>query len=124
MELNKNIKEATNAIYSINGNEESSYSNTFSVHGAYHVTLHPEYTGTGMTMSDQITARAAAATTGKTATATIGLYPDAESLAMVSLHIIIIKHSCVNTGHIWIWIACIGIGICTDASVNILHWVE
>jgi len=79
--LNKNIKEATNAIYSINGNEESSYSNTFSVHGAYHVTLHPEYAGTGMTMSDQITARAAAATAGKTATATIGLYPDAESLA-------------------------------------------
>ncbi|GFI24483.1 hypothetical protein IMSAGC011_03284 [Lachnospiraceae bacterium] len=79
--LNKNIKEATNAIYSINGNEESSYSNTFSVHGAYHVTLHPEYAGTGMTMSDQITARAAAATSGKTATATIGLYPDAESLA-------------------------------------------
>lgn len=71
--LNKNIKEATNAIYSINGNEESSYSNTFSVHGAYHVTLHPEYAGTGMTMSDQITARAAAATAGKTATATIGL---------------------------------------------------
>ncbi len=32
-------------------------------------------------MSDQITARAAAATAGKTATATIGLYPDAESLA-------------------------------------------
>ena len=79
--LNKNIKEATNAIYSINGNEESSYSNTFSVHGAYHVTLHPEYTGTGMTMSDQITAHAAATNAGKTATATIGLYPDTESLA-------------------------------------------
>ena len=58
--LNDNIKEASNAIYSINGNEESSYSNTFNVHGAYHVTLHPE-NGSG--------------------TADIGLYADAESLS-------------------------------------------
>lgn len=58
--LNDNIKEASNAVYSINGNEESSYSNTFNVHGAYHVTLHPEH-GTG--------------------TAEIGLYADAESLS-------------------------------------------
>lgn len=58
--LNDNIKEASNAIYSINGNEESSYSNTFNVHGAYHVTLHPE-NGMG--------------------TADIGLYADAESLS-------------------------------------------
>lgn len=83
--LNKNIKEATNAVYSINGNEESSYSNSFSVHGAYHVTLHPENSDADMAMSDQLTARAAAVTNakkpGKNASATIGLYPDAESLS-------------------------------------------
>lgn len=85
--LNKNIKEATNAVYSINGNEESSYSNTFSVHGAYHVTLHPENSAASMsTMSDQLTARAAAMTRAhnaseSNATARIGLYPDAESLS-------------------------------------------
>lgn len=85
--LNKNIKEATNAIYSINGNEESSYSNTFSVHGAYHVTLHPENAATDMSaMSDQLTARAAAmarapSASANHATARIGLYPDAESLS-------------------------------------------
>lgn len=85
--LNKNIKEATNAVYSINGNEESSYSNTFSVHGAYHVTLHPENSATDMSaMSEQITARAAAmarapSTNANHATARIGLYPDAESLS-------------------------------------------
>lgn len=58
--LNDTIKEASNAIYSIDGNEESSYSNTFPVHGAYHVTLHPE-NGAGTT--------------------NIGLYADAESLS-------------------------------------------
>lgn len=58
--LNDNVKEASNAIYSINGNEESSYSNAFNIHGAYHVTLHPE-NGVG--------------------TADIGLYADAESLS-------------------------------------------
>lgn len=87
--LNKNIKEATNAIYSINGNEESSYSNSFSVHGAYHVTLHPENSDAGMSTSDQLTARAAAMinasntadNNGKNASARIGLYPDAESLS-------------------------------------------
>lgn len=82
--LNKNIKEATNAVYSINGNEESSYSNSFSVHGAYHVTLHPENSDTGMAMTDNITAHAAAASAKaakKNTRATIGLYPDAESLA-------------------------------------------
>lgn len=85
--LNKNIKEATNAVYSINGNEESSYSNTFSVHGAYHVTLHPENSAADMSaMSEQITARAAAmarapSTNTNHATARIGLYPDAESLS-------------------------------------------
>lgn len=86
--LNKNIKEATNAIYSINGIEESSYSNSFSVHGAYHVTLHPENSDAGMSISDPLTARAAAmsstnntAGSGKNARAKIGLYPDAQSLA-------------------------------------------
>lgn len=58
--LNDNIKEASNAVYSIDGNEESSYSNAFDVHGAYHITLHPE-NGTG--------------------NANIGLYADAESLS-------------------------------------------
>lgn len=58
--LNDNVKEASNAIYSINGNEESSYSNTFNAYGAYHVTLHPE---NGMGNAD------------------IGLYADAESLS-------------------------------------------
>lgn len=84
--LNKTIKEATNAIYSINGNEESSYSNTFNVHGAYHVTLHPENFAADMTTSDQLKARAAAMTNvrgpaAQNAVTRIGLYPDAESLA-------------------------------------------
>ena len=78
--LNKHIKEATNAVYSINGNEESSYSNNFSVYGAYHVTLHPENADTSTTMSDQMTANAAKSA-GQNTSATIGLYPDAESLA-------------------------------------------
>ncbi len=80
--LNKTIKEATNAIYSINGNEESSYSNTFNVHGAYHVTLHPENSAAGTaSMSDRITAHASAVTSANNASARIGLYPDAESLS-------------------------------------------
>ncbi len=78
--LNKHIKEATNAVYSINGNEESSYSNNFSVYGAYHVTLHPENADTSTTMSDQMTTNAAKSA-GQNTSATIGLYPDAESLA-------------------------------------------
>lgn len=83
--LNKTIREAANAIYSIDGNEESSYSNTFSVYGAYHVTLHPENSDAGMSMSEQLSARAASIASGKNAaqnaSARIGLYPDAESLA-------------------------------------------
>lgn len=77
--LNRSIREASNAIYSINGDEDSSYSNSFSVHGAYHVTLHPE--NCDASMPDSITAQASAAQAGKTATAKIGLYPDAESLS-------------------------------------------
>ncbi len=79
--LNKSIKEASNAIYSINGDEESSYSNSFSVHGAYHVTLHPENLSSTAAVSDNITAQAAAAQNAKSTSAKIGLYPDAESLA-------------------------------------------
>lgn len=83
--LNKTIREAANAIYSIDENEESSYSNTFSVYGAYHVTLHPENSDAGMSMSEQLSARAASIASGKNAaqnaSARIGLYPDAESLA-------------------------------------------
>ncbi len=58
--LNSNISEASNAVFSIDGNMESAYSNSFDIHGAYHVTLHPE-SGTG--------------------SANIGLYTDAESLS-------------------------------------------
>lgn len=58
--LNDTVKEASNAIYSINGNEESSYYNSFDVLDAYHVTLHPE-NGAG--------------------TANVGLFADAESLS-------------------------------------------
>ncbi|MDE5825246.1 MAG: hypothetical protein K2H91_11280, partial [Lachnospiraceae bacterium] len=52
----------------------------------YHVTLHPENSAAGTTMSDQITARAAAITSAnntaaKNGSAKIGLYPDAESLS-------------------------------------------
>lgn len=83
--LNKTIREAANAIYSIDGNEESSYSNTFNVYGAYHVTLHPENSDAGMSMSEQLSARAASIASAKNAaqntSARIGLYPDAESLA-------------------------------------------
>ena len=78
--LNKHIKEATNAVYSINGSEESSYSNNFSVYGAYHVTLHPENADASATQSDQITANAAKSA-GQNTSVTIGLYPDSESLA-------------------------------------------
>ncbi|RAZ10717.1 hypothetical protein DK853_52825, partial [Klebsiella oxytoca] len=56
-------------------------SNSFNVYGAYHVTLHPENTETGKSVADNITARAAAANAGKTASVKIGLYPDAESLS-------------------------------------------
>jgi flagellar hook-associated protein 2 len=41
--LNSSIKEATNATYTINGSQQdSSYSNSFRVHGAYHITLNPQ----------------------------------------------------------------------------------
>jgi flagellar hook-associated protein 2 len=59
--INSSIEPAANAVYSVNGVEGSSYSNNFDVHGAYHVTLHP----------DNDTAL----------NAHIGLAPDAESLA-------------------------------------------
>lgn len=83
--LNKSIREASNAIYMINGNEESSYSNNFSVHGAYHVTLHPKNAGAGALPGDSIEANEAgmkAQTAGSSAgSAKIGLYADAESLS-------------------------------------------
>jgi flagellar hook-associated protein 2 len=44
--LNSSIKEATNATYTINGKQGSSYSNSFQVHGAYHITLNPESSDT------------------------------------------------------------------------------
>ncbi|MCD8038439.1 MAG: hypothetical protein LUE96_05070 [Lachnospiraceae bacterium] len=58
--LNDNISKASNAVYSIDGKMDSSYSNSFNVYDAYHVTLHPE-SGAG--------------------SASIGLYTDAESLS-------------------------------------------
>lgn len=38
--LNKNISPATNATYEINGEEHTSYSNTFTLEEAYEITLH------------------------------------------------------------------------------------
>jgi flagellar hook-associated protein 2 len=58
--INDSISDATNAVYTINGKKENSYSNTFTVNSAYHITLHPESTATN---------------------AHIGLSPDAESLS-------------------------------------------
>ncbi len=60
--LNDSIKSATNAVYTVNGSEGSSYSNMFDVYGAYHITLHPEN-------ADNVNR------------VKIGLYPDAESLS-------------------------------------------
>jgi flagellar hook-associated protein 2 len=77
--LNKSIKEATNAVYTINGNEESSYSNSFNVHGAYHVTLHPENGYFDKTATDSITAQAAIIS--PLSNIHIGLYPASESLS-------------------------------------------
>lgn len=79
--LNRTIKEATNAIYTIDGTEETSYSNNFSVHGAYHVTLHPENASVNTLPSDNIDAQAAAVRGDAAGSATIGLYADAESLS-------------------------------------------
>lgn len=58
--LNDNVKEGSNALYSIDGEEKTSYSNAFDVHGAYHVTLNPQ---------------------SETKNANIGLFADAESLS-------------------------------------------
>ncbi len=60
--LNASVKSATNAVYTVNGSPNSSYSNIFDVYGAYHITLHPENADT-------------------VNTAKIGLYPDSESLS-------------------------------------------
>lgn len=58
--LNKTIHNATNAIYTLGDKEHTSYSNTFSAFGHYRLTLHPE---------------------SSKREASIGLYPDMESLA-------------------------------------------
>ena len=58
--LNKSIHHATNATYYLDGNERSSYANTFSVYDDYRLTLNPE---------------------SQIHEAEIGLYPDMESLA-------------------------------------------
>lgn len=58
--LNKSIHDATNAVYTLDGKEYSSYSNTFTAFGHYHMTLHPE---------------------SSKKEAEIGLYPDLEALS-------------------------------------------
>ena len=63
LELNKTIKNSTNASYTINGEPESSYSNTFNVEGAYNITLHPENASKLKNIAN------------------IGLYPESESLS-------------------------------------------
>ena len=78
--LNKSIKEASNAIYTVDGIEESSYSNSFNVHGAYHVTLHPENKLETTLPAESIKAQADSVNNAPKS-ANIGLYPDAESLA-------------------------------------------
>lgn len=81
LDLNKNIREAVNAIYSIDGEENISYSNSFHVYGAYHVTLHPENMASNQSSTDSITAQAAAIDSNKNLRTRIGLYPDTESLS-------------------------------------------
>lgn len=66
LNLDKHIKNSTNASYIINGVQNSSYSNTFDVDGAYTITLHPENALKNKDMSK---------------TANIGLYPESESLS-------------------------------------------
>lgn len=81
LDLNKNIREAVNAIYSIDGEENISYSNSFHVYGAYHVTLHPENMVSDSYATDNLTAQAAAIDNSKHLHTKIGLYPDTESLS-------------------------------------------
>lgn len=71
--LNKSIQNPTNAVYTINGAEQSSYSNTINAFGAYHITLHPEEAAppSGAQAKD-------AANVGR---ARISLYADSESLS-------------------------------------------
>lgn len=61
--LNKDIEPARNAAYTIDGEPQSSYSNTFRVYDAYEITLHPE------------------AATDKNTEIQVGLYPDPQSLS-------------------------------------------
>lgn len=58
--LNKSIHNATNAVYTVNGSEHSSYSNNIAAYGCYQLSLNPDSTEKE---------------------AQIGLYPDMESLA-------------------------------------------
>lgn len=78
--LNRNIRKAVNAIYSIDGEEKTSYSNSFPVYDAYHVTLHPEIMSAS-SPTDNITAQAAAIDHSESLSANIALYPDTESLS-------------------------------------------
>lgn len=65
--LNGNIKEAANAVYTIDDEEFSSYSNKFTVFGGFHIELLPD------TASDE--------NTSEKMTARIGLETDAQSLS-------------------------------------------
>lgn len=68
--LNRIIKDASNAVYTINGNEQTSYSNVINAYGAFHITLHPENTK-----------KSDSAYNKGNRSAKIGLYPDSESLS-------------------------------------------
>lgn len=61
--LNKDIEPARNAAYTIDGEPQSSYGNTFRVYDAYEITLHPE------SAADENTE------------IQVGLYPDPQSLS-------------------------------------------
>ena len=58
--LNRDVKTATNATYLVNGQLLSSYSNSFIIHDAYSITLHPD---------------------SNENTVNIGFHPDSESLS-------------------------------------------
>lgn len=66
LDLDNRVKDSTNAVYTINGAEGSSYTNTLDIDGAYNITLHPENATKNKSLSK---------------TANIGLYPDSESLS-------------------------------------------
>lgn len=65
--LNKSIHDATNAVYELDGQEHTSYSNSFTAYQVFRITLHPEYP---LPSEEE-----------ELPLVTIGLYPDTESLS-------------------------------------------